>query len=393
MLHFIQSGIGAKGMKLYHEKVIHEQNIILQSWPSNPKMEGTLEPGVHRWPFQFLLSNRLVETIEDERAKVYYYVTASVQRVGMSVTRLRCRRDILLLRTPSWSDSALTANSLPTTSIVSERKLDVCDARICTEKSHVSSGTQFPISLHLFPNRKNVFLESINVILTEKRTYRLPEFQARRSEHHDFKVTLVSVSSLIDPGFTEPSGLLEQLSIKEMRRALGIKNAHIPLDCGPFQHQLVFTLPNCIHLNHSTTFSEIDIRHELKIHIELTSTTESQETLRTHIRLDTPITILDCRLKEDYTTLPTYEQALLLDSVVEDEIPDPHKQGFFICPCYRDFKKKTKCTRKEWMKFREQHDNINNSSNRPTLTHNNSSSSDFNVTPPPPSYDSLDVTR
>ncbi|CAO3633984.1 unnamed protein product [Mucor hiemalis] len=376
-------GIGARGTKLYHEKTLHEQNIILQSFPENSKGEGVLAPGLHRWSFQFLLSNQLIETIEDEMAKVFYYVQASIHRVGMGTSNLRARKDILLLRTPHWSDSALTANSLPSNSIISERKMEVCDATICIEKAHVSSGTQFPISISLSPNIKHVFIESISVILTEKRAYRLPEFQARRVELHDFKVSLSDVTSLVDPALTH--GLVPQLSLKEMRRALGVKNAHIPLDEGPFQHRLLFLLPNCVHLNHTSTFSEIDIRHCLKIHIEL-STPATDEVGRTHIRLETPITILDCRLKEDYNTLPTYEEALVNDPVI-DEHPDTKKPaGFFMCPCYLDYKKKRHCSRKEWVKIRgEQH----NYSAPPSPTLEEHPSDPLSL--PPPSYDSIEA--
>lgn len=380
-------GIGPRNNKLYHEKTIHEQNIVLQAFFDSPKGEGVLAAGLHRWPFQFLLSNQLIETIEDEMAKVYYCVQATIHRVGMGVAKLRARRDVLLLRTPHWSDAALTANSLPTTSIISERKLKVCDATICVEKSNGSSGTLFPIAMSLTPNMKHVFIESISVVLTEKRVYRLPEFQARRVELHGFKVTLSSVTSLVDPALTSTHGLVSQFSLKEMRRALGVKNAHIPLDVGPFQHRLNFTLPNCVHLNHTSTFSEIDISHCLKIHIELTSGTGGEDVTRTHIRLETPITILDCRLKEDYNTLPTYEQALLLDPVAEDKDlqgGDDDAHGFFVCPCYIEYKKKRNGSRKDWLKVQ---DEVLKSSTPPSPTEERSF--DLDSSPPPPSYASI----
>jgi hypothetical protein len=372
--------MGARKTKFYHEKVIHEQTIVLQSWPNDPKEEGTLSPNLHRWPFQFLLANHLIETIEDDQAKVYYYVTATIHKVGMGVTKPRTHRDILLLRTPSsWSDSALMNSSLPTTSIISERKLDVCDAHICIEKSAASSGTHFPIVLSISANEKNVYIESISVILTEKRSYRLPEFQARRFEHYDYKVSLADLESLEDSTLIETQGLLPRLTVKEMRRLLGVKNAHLPLDGGPFRHRLIFSLPNCVNLNHSTTFSEIDISHELKIRIELSSDKNKLEKdfSRSTVRLDTPITILDCRLKEDYTSLPTYKEALLTDgSTDEHDKAGSPTNCFFACPCYLAFKKKTQCNRKDWMRNREQH-RIEAQANSLENT-------------PPPSYDSID---
>lgn len=385
-------GIGPRGNKLYHEKKIHEQNQVLQAFFDSPRGEGTLSAGLHRWPFQFLLSNQLIETIEDEMAKVFYYIQATIHRVGMGVSKLRARRDILLLRTPHWSDAALTANSLPTTSIISERRLDVCDATICIEKSNGSSGTPFPIAISLSPNMKHVFIESISVILTEKRVYRLPEFQARRMELHGFKVTLSSVTSLVDPALTSTHGLISQFSLKEMRRALGVKNAHIPLDMGPFQHRLNFTLPNCVHLNHTSTFSEIDISHCLKIHIELSSPGSSEKVKRTHVRLETPITVLDCRLKEDYNTLPTYEQALLLDPVAEENDLEGlnASNGFFLCPCYLEYKKKRKCSRKDWLKLRDDVQKTSTSTTPPPSPPNEDQSFEDDLNhPPPPTYASI----
>ncbi|CAO3590910.1 unnamed protein product [Absidia cylindrospora] len=186
-LHMLwPEGLGPRGSKLYHEKTIHEQNIILLSLPEDS--DRTLPAGLHRWPFEFLLSNRLVETIEDELAKVYYYVSGTVHRVGMGTANLRCRRQILLLRALSWSDQALATHSLANPSILVERKLPQCDATIFIEKSMASSGTQFPITVVLAPHRKHVHLESLSVLLTEKRVYQLPEFDARRGELHDYKL-------------------------------------------------------------------------------------------------------------------------------------------------------------------------------------------------------------
>nr|AET35425.1 AlyA [Syzygites megalocarpus] len=355
-------GTGPKGNIVYHEKILHEQNLILQSFL--PHSEGTLRAGLHRWPFQFLVSNQLTETIEDECGKVTYSMIATVHRSGVTATKLRARREILLLRTPSWSDSALTANSLPSTSIISERKLDLCDAFICIEKSSCSSGTQLPITLCLSPNVKHTFVESVSVVLTEKRVYKIPEYQARRVELHDFKLVLSTVSSLVDP--TLMPAITPYMSLKEIHKALVIRNAHIPLDDVMFQQRLVYSLPNCVHLNHSSTYNEIHITHSLKIHIEL-SHPKSKE--RTHIRLETPITILDCRLKADYNILPTYEEAVLSDPIIDDD-DAPKSTGFLICPCYIEYKKTNTCSKRDWMKLR------NN-----TL--------DISDTPPPPSYKSI----
>lgn len=295
------------------------------------------------------MSNRLVETIEDELAKVFYYISATVHRPGMSVANLRARRDILLLRTLTWSDSALSTNSLPSTSIISERKLDSCDCNICIEKSIMSSGTQLPIAITLEPHIKHLHLECVTAILTEQRVYRLPEFNARRAEAIDYKLRLLSVNSLADPELVEEHLLpASDVPLERLKQALNTKNAHIPLNANPFQYRFILDLPNCVVLNHTSTFHEIDLRHYLKLQIELSAPGKKQ---RDVIRLETPVTILDCRLKEDYATLPTYEEALSDIKLDDQEDSKPH--GFFACPCYLEFKKKRRCGRQEWMMIRQ----------------------------------------
>ncbi|SAL99046.1 hypothetical protein [Absidia glauca] len=407
-------GIGSgRNTRYSYEKKIHEQDLVLQTWTTTPtstpitsrsgsassfksikgnnkddtsgtvngshgnnSSSGTLTPGLHRWPFEFFLSNKLVETIEDETGKVFYYLTAIIHRPSGIQSKIKCRRNVLVLRTPHWSDNALTANSLPTTSIISDRQHPACDATICVEKSMASSGTQFPIDITLAPNLKNVFLESISVLLSERRVYRLPEFDVRRGEMYDFKLRLLSITNLSDMTTYTPTDEDEeeqqqhqqqQMTLdQQVRRAIFMKNAHVPLTGDPFQFRFVFNLPNCIDLNHSSTFNEIDIRHFLKLAIGIQSPAGPST-----LRLDTNITVLDCRLKEDYAALPTYEAALS-DLIVDTE-DDPtniigNRSGFFICPCYLDYKKKRQVSsKKEWIMMRhnhqhQQHDDHHNQS-------------------------------
>ncbi|KAI8092977.1 uncharacterized protein BX664DRAFT_313075 [Halteromyces radiatus] len=431
-------GIGSgRATRYSYEKKIHEQDLVLQTWlPTTPpplisksssgssfkstlannikggssstslkitnddnnndnnnsNISGILSPGLHRWPFEFFLSNKLVETIEDETGKVFYYLTATVHRSSGMKSKIKCRRNILVLRTPH-ADAILTANSLPTTSIISDRRYPACDATICVEKSMASSGTQFPIDLTLVPNMKNVFLESISVLICERRVYRLPEFDARRGEMYDFKMPLLSITNLSDrTTWALPStddhddddnndenrtNQQETTLDQKVRSALFTKNAHVPLNGDPFQFRFIFNMPNCIDLNHSSTFSEIDIRHFLKLSIDIRSP-EGPLT----IRLDTNITVLDCRLKEDYAALPTYEAAL--SDVTVDMEDDPstisgNRSGFFICPCYLSYKKKRQVSsKKEWIMMRHNNRFIGDGQHYPT---NNGTA--------PPSYDTI----
>ncbi|CAO3632474.1 unnamed protein product [Cunninghamella blakesleeana] len=392
-------GFGPKSNKYYHEKIIHEQNIILKTF-NEEEGDRMIPSGLHQYPFEFILPNQLIETIEDELGKVYYYVSCTVQRPGMSNMNLKCRRNVLLLRALSWSDQALTSHALSNPSILVEKKLPQCDATIFIEKSMASSGTLFPISLILSAHTKHLFLESVSVIIQERRIYRLPEFEARRAEIHDYKLDIQQIHNLKDE---EDDDLIFSLSndlsdhhdldmddmdsyhsdqddfnhnnnfynnniidAKHLRKTLFTKNAHVPLTATPFQYQFVFQLPNCIHLNHSTTYNEMKFNHYLKINVELslpehllndllhhyknqqhTMTIKPDDQrkgfVRTSIHLDTPITILDCRLKDDYATLPTYEASYhdpMFDSV--DVAANDNDGSFFKCPCYLQFKKQCK---------------------------------------------------
>ncbi|KAG2226691.1 hypothetical protein INT45_001038 [Circinella minor] len=361
-------GIGARGTKMFHEKTIHEQNIILDSWDGHE--DKALPAGLHRYPFEFLLPNKLVETIEDDLAKTFYFASVTVHRPGLSVPNLKCRRDILLLRTMSTYDGALSSHNLPSSSINVDRRLGCCEAHVCVETAIVSSGTQFPISLTLTPYTKaDVSLESFNVILTEQRIYRLPEYNARRAEMFDFKLKLSSVSNINDLGVRD---LVKEVPLDQLKRVLMTKNAHISL---PFAYRFVLKVPNCVDdLNHTTHYNEIELKHYLKITIELAIPDQIE---REVINLELPITILDCRLKEDYALLPTYEEALTGEPANDG---DSTTSGFFACPCYLDYKKKRRRNRQQWIKVHQEGLQQHQQSD------SNGNTSDSDNTPPPPPY-------
>ncbi|KAI8972725.1 hypothetical protein BDB01DRAFT_809008 [Pilobolus umbonatus] len=371
--------------KMFYEKTVFDQSIILESKPEEQQL---MIPGLYRWNFEFLIPNKIVETIEDDTAQVNYYITATVQRPGLHIPNLKCRKNILLLRTLSCSDDSLTSHALPSPSIISERKTDICDATFYIEKSIVSSGTQFPISIVLSPRTKHVFLESIDITLTEKRVYQIPEYGAIRAELHDYKLQLLSVSNMADIEQMEQAMIPpSDISLKQLRQALTAKNAHITLDSTPFQYRFIFTLPNCQSVNHTTYSKEINFLHHLKIVVTLStimpdkSSSANPVRKRCHIQLETPMTILDCRLKEDYSILPTYHQSMADVSIQEEEedILLKKRDGFFHCPCYIDYKKtRKKGSGKEWNLIQQ-----NNGIVSPD------SDAQFGLSPPPP-YNAID---
>ncbi|KAI9273587.1 hypothetical protein BY458DRAFT_508279 [Sporodiniella umbellata] len=287
---------GLQGGKAVFEKTIHEQELIL---PTDSKTEA----GLYRWPFQFLISNQLPETIEDDRGKVFYYLIATMHRAGFS-SPLRARRDLLLLRTPHWTES-------PASDQAQEEHWPECEASIRLEKNACSSGTELPVILHILPKVKHLYLQSIRVSLTEKRVYIME--QTRRVRSQETKVQVANALALYDPPL-------------DIQQALD-GEAHLPLCEWPVHHRLHLMLPNCYHVNHSSTYDQIHIEHTLHIHLHL------YQDSPIHIHFKTPITLLDCRLRDDYDVLPTYQQALLPAEISEEG---------FICPRLSLVQKKRK---------------------------------------------------
>ncbi|KAI7871040.1 hypothetical protein BDF14DRAFT_1767833 [Spinellus fusiger] len=333
--------IGPKIMKNIHEQIIHEQNLVLM----NTNETQLLVPGLHHWPFEFLIPSSLIETIEDERAKTQYYLQCSIQK--HDTVKLRCRRNILILRTFSWVDTALDSYAFSPLSVTSDRQTDLCDISLCVEKAMASSGTPFPISLLVTPHSKHVYLESMSVILTEKRAYRLPEFRASRREENNMKMKLASAVNMTD--FLDP----DDVTLRQLKRAITTLNAHIPIG-NMFHHKLLFDLPSCVNLNHSTNFNDISIKHHLTINMEFSQGTEvsnedtclnAQPIRYAKVYLQIPITILDCRLKEDFSLLPTYEQAIH-DTALKEEVSNEH----VMCPCYLAYRQQNRrsSVRQEW---------------------------------------------
>ncbi|KAI8384407.1 uncharacterized protein BYT42DRAFT_562451 [Radiomyces spectabilis] len=342
-------GLGRGGSRTLHDKVLHEQKHVLQSWP-----EGQLlEPGLHRWTFDFFIPSEIIETIEDNYTQVYYYLSAAVRRVTTFQPNLRSRQNLLILRTHSLAGQALMRPMLIDTSTSVQRTIDECDVTACLEKPATSSGTQIPITVHIQPHGKELFLEAISVIVTERRTYRFLGDQMQRTDENNFKLTLISGTNMADPAFG-----IQDVPETQLRKLLTAKNAHVAMNA-PFQYRLILALPCCPHLNHSTQCPFISITHHLHIEIDVshctiptsspsltpsssfsflpsTASPASPVESRKVLHMELPLTVLDCRLKEDANFLPTYAEALTMSN--SDVMGSPESAaGIFRCPCYLDY--------------------------------------------------------
>ncbi|ORX47158.1 hypothetical protein DM01DRAFT_1339179 [Hesseltinella vesiculosa] len=339
---FLSTGIQTGRMTRYsYEKKIHDQHITLVHEPvhqDGKPTKTTFAPGLHKFPFEFVIPNSVTETIEDETGKVFYTLTAALHRASGLTNKIKARRNVLVLRTPS--DMDLTNNGFASASIVTERHTEACDAVLMLEKTTASSGTAFPIDVNLHARTKHVYLESMSALLSERRIYRLPEFNTQRGDMFSYRLPLHTITNQASP---EADADLD----RSVRRAVFTKNAHVPLTGEPFHYRFEFHLPNCLDLSHSSTFPEIDIQHFFKLTLTFSTPGGPMQ-----MHLETNVTVLDCRLKQDYTILPTYEAALATTSTEYDagECEDP--SHFFVCPCYLAYKKNRMLTKKEWVRMR-----------------------------------------
>lgn len=321
------------------------------------------------------------------------------------LSSLSTSKTVLILRT-YMSNSLLTNNSLQDLSRTLEKRTSCADIQIIIEQAAFSSGDAFHIRTLIQPQRKHVRLEHLNLTVTEFYRYLQLELRASRTGQENFPL-IFKASCSVNDGETSEDTTEQLQSVFE-------KNSYRPVEVDDtFAHRLTFATPTCQQNIHhtSTHFKEIQYRHFLTIKLILSypddgyspvvSRSSSMENLqsaetsaagtgsghssdseagyagwhnmfskfkvtrgkhkdkRIHetILLDVPITVFDCRLKEDFGRLPSYFELGVTPSVVRShakkhskkegfftgksgapEIDKPNAPPFtFLCPCYYDF--------------------------------------------------------
>ncbi|KAI9317296.1 hypothetical protein BX666DRAFT_1858012 [Dichotomocladium elegans] len=330
-----------EGIGPHKTKVLHD-NVILELQKTLHKVDATatnlIPAGTHKWLFDFVLPYSMVETVQDDTASVYHYLSATVRRPGPSAVNLKRRREILVLRViQAEGDDENSISSLGFT-----KQFPCADVTIRLDKAIVVAGTHVLLDITMTPHSKGIWLECISIVFQEYKTYCLPDYNAKRSEVMNAKVSLASATSSTDPN-------LQDVTLSQLHHAVNAKNAHIPLRTNPFAYQLILKIPTCHLIHHSTTWPELRFRHRIQIRIEL-AVPDNMDRIIAMFKI--PMTVLDCRLKDDDFGLPAYQDAVMDAHASSSSSPAAiasagHAKS--CCPCYVNFQKQLRSNRKKWI--------------------------------------------
>ncbi|KAI8376153.1 uncharacterized protein BYT42DRAFT_594175 [Radiomyces spectabilis] len=254
-------GIGARGTRLSHEKVLSEQTVQVLSFKDDKKKGYTkLPPGIHRFAFVFVIPNSIVETIEDVYGRVRHTVEA--RTVGPGVPLLNnwhTTKQVLVLRA-YMSNSLLTNNSLEDLSRTFEKHVVTGDVQVVVEAVAFSSGDIFHLRCVIQPHRKRARLEHMELFITEHRRYNVPEVRAHRSESDHFPLTYIGSSCIVD-------GEISRDTTEELRPVFSKHNHGIELT-DTMAYRITFATPTCMrNIHHTTYYKEILFRHHLAINL------------------------------------------------------------------------------------------------------------------------------
>ncbi|KAI9020840.1 hypothetical protein CLU79DRAFT_754020 [Phycomyces nitens] len=403
-------GIGARGTRLTSETVLFEQKLQLVPSKNETRKAVLLNEGTHRFSFAFVIPNSFIESIDDVYGRVRHMVEAQVSRTGIPILNSWKTQSPLLVLRCYMSNSLLVNNSIQDLSRTFEKHLVTGDIEVMIEAAAFSSGDLLYIRVIIQPQRKHTRLEHMEVKVTESRRYCVPEMRAWRTNQDQMEMPFAGATRIFSSGEYEEQHMD---SSDEIRQAFDKDGKGIDLT-DTFAHRIAFSTPSCQQNLHPTThFKEILFRHHLEINIVVSypdeggavalSRTNSSNSLHSlhsfhsnpeqastehaaaqqntqganggwqnvflrlrksrnekddvvdgrrkeTIILETPITVFDCRLKEDYSRLPSYFEL----GVKPPEIntlqkskngPSPgqstplkvDRTKIFYCPCYFDF--------------------------------------------------------
>ncbi|ORX62240.1 hypothetical protein DM01DRAFT_1298864 [Hesseltinella vesiculosa] len=374
-------GLGQKAKQVTHSQVLNTKTLTLLD------EKTMLSAGEHRWPFTFIIPNSTIDTIESEYGRVKHTVEAIVTRTGkpLLIPDYRLSKSILILRS-YMSDDLLVSNSIRDLSQTFERHLPAGDVSVMVEYSAFSSGDLYNLQFVIQPQQKDCRLESIQVSVTETRRYVVPELGAWRNDSHTFPLQYAYATPLGEAdslchAYIHDDDMIRVFDTANASSSPPTNGTHgLPL-VDTFGYRVAFATPTCQDkFHHSTHYREIGIRHTLSIHVTLShadpsgiasppSTPASPSSPMTgpaqlqpptwpsvvsrlrkgkkqhdanrqldHIKLDLPLTVFDCRLKEDYSHLPSYFETGLVESPFTTIMPgDQPRHHAFLCPCYHEF--------------------------------------------------------
>ncbi|KAF1805512.1 hypothetical protein V8B55DRAFT_1490846 [Mucor lusitanicus] len=251
-------GIGARGTRLTHEKVLSEESVQILELKKNEFIK--LPSGIHRFPFAFIVPNSIVETIEDVYGRVRHIVDARVIGPGIQLlNNWHISKPVLVLRA-YMSDSLLTNNSLQDLSRTYEKHLPAADVQLVVERAAFSSGDLFYLRLILQPQRKRVRLEHMELTITEARRYHVSEVRANRNDSEQFTLPYLTSQKLAegdDSHGADSDGDLKPVFAKH-GKGLDLTDT--------IAYRITFATPTCMrNIHHTTYYKDILFRHHLNI--------------------------------------------------------------------------------------------------------------------------------
>lgn len=268
-------GIGARGTRLTHEKVLSEEKVQLIDLKKNEVMK--LPAGIHRFPFAFLVPNSIVETIEDVYGRVRHVVDARVIGPGIQIlNNWHISKPVLVLRA-YMSDSLLTNNSLQDLSRTYEKHLPAADVQLVVERAAFSSGDLFYLKLILEPQRKRVRLEHMELTVVENRKYHVSEVRANRTDSEQFALPYLTSVKLVEGGENEST----QNDLKSVFQKGG-KGVDLT---DTIAYRITFATPTCMrNIHHSTYYKDILFKHHLSISMMISFVDDSPNAAENLIR-------------------------------------------------------------------------------------------------------------
>ncbi|KAG1445556.1 hypothetical protein G6F46_004011 [Rhizopus delemar] len=253
-------GIGARGTRLTHEKVLSEESVQILEAKKNEFIK--LTAGIHRFPFAFIVPNSIVETIEDVYGRVRHTVDARVSLFESGIQQMlnnwHASKPVLVLRA-YMSDSLLTNNSLQDLSRTYEKQLPAADVQLVVERAAFSSGDLFFLRLILEPHRKKVRLEHMELSVIENRRYNVAEARANRTDTEIFHLAFLKSVKLVEgsESISEGEGDL---------RSVFVKNGKGVDLTDTIAYRITFATPTCMrNIHHTTYYKDILFRHYLNI--------------------------------------------------------------------------------------------------------------------------------
>ncbi|KAG2229021.1 hypothetical protein BDF21DRAFT_384745 [Thamnidium elegans] len=259
-------GIGARGTRLTHEKVLSEESMQIVESRKNEYIK--LSAGIHRFPFAFIVPNSIVETIEDVYGRVRHTVDARVVGPGIQIlNNWHISKPVLVLRA-YMSDSLLTNNSLQDLSRTYEKHLPAATVQLVVERAAFSSGDLFFLRLILEPQRKRVRLEHMELTITENRRYHVSEVRANRTDSEQFQLPFLASTKLAEGGESNERD-------DDLRRVFTKNGKGVDL-VDTIAYRITFATPTCMrNIHHSTYYKDILFKHHLNINLTISFVDDS----------------------------------------------------------------------------------------------------------------------